>query len=148
VNKHLLNQLQRDQQIVVGIDEEMQTTMNLHLGGVAYTTESLAAVIQQRIDAANELFDARVRLYGALKKYAAVDKRVKPFVAELRLLVLSLFGEKSPRVVSFGFAPSKKRRKLSAHEKVAAAAKARATRIAGGTMGRPQSALVASTVAR
>jgi hypothetical protein len=148
VNKHLLNQLKHDQQIVVGIDEEMQTTMTLHLGGVAYTTKSLAAVIQQRIDAANELFDARVRLYGALKKYAAVDQRVKPFVAELRLLVLSLFGEKSPRVVSFGFAPNKKRRKLSAQEKVAAAAKARATRMARGTMGPRQRALVASTVAR
>jgi hypothetical protein len=148
VNNNLLIQLKRDQQIVVAIDEEMQTTMDLHVGGVAYTTKSLAAVIQQRIDAANELFDARVRLHGAVKKYAAIDKRVKPFVAELRLLVLALFGEKSPRVLSFGFAPNKKRRKLSVQEKVAAAAKARATRMARGTMGPRQRALLASTVAR
>ncbi len=135
-------QLQRDQQIVVGIAEEMQPTMTHHIGGVAYSTEALAAVIQQRIDAANELFAARARLQGAVKSYAAIDKRVKPFVVDLRLLVLALFGAKSPRLVSFGFAPKKERRKLSVQEKVARAEKAKATRIARGTLGRRQHALL------
>jgi hypothetical protein len=138
--------LERDKQIVLGIDEEMPVLMDLHLRGQAFTPASLTTLIQQRIDAANELFTARARLQGAIRNYAAIDRRVKPLVVDLRTLVLALFGAKG--AARFGFSPNKVRRKLTVQEKLAKAAKCRETRRARGTLGSVQRAALAATAAR
>ena len=135
-----------DQQVIAGIKQDLQSMSLLPLGGTSYTPQSLVAVVQSRIDAANAVVTAKANWQSAAKTYKAIDAQVTLVVRELRNLVIGAFGATSPKLADFGFsAPTRK--PLTTEEKAAAAAKRKATRAARGTMGKQQKLKITGTTA-
>ncbi len=92
-----------DQQILAGIQKGLQNVPSLLLGGTTYTPGSLAAFIQSRIDAVNQVNTAHANWATAVKTYQAINKEAKPVVRDLRNFLLGAFGDSSPVLADFGF---------------------------------------------
>jgi hypothetical protein len=92
-----------DQQILAGIQKDLQNVPSLLLGGTTYTPGSLAAFIQSRIDAANAVATAKANWLNAVKTYKAINTEAKPVVRDLRNFLLGAFGENSSVLADFGF---------------------------------------------
>jgi hypothetical protein len=97
----------RDQQILAGIQKDLQSVPSLLLGGTTYTPGSLAAFIQSRIDAVKQVNTARTSWQNAVKTYQAINTEAKPVVRDLRNFVMAAFGEASPVLADFGFTPAR-----------------------------------------
>jgi hypothetical protein len=96
----------RDEQILQGIQKDLQNVPNLLLGGTTYTPGSLAAFIQSRIDAANAVNTAKASWLNAVKAYEAINAEARPVVRDLRNFLMGAFGERSPLLADFGFTPA------------------------------------------
>ena len=92
-----------DQQILAGIQKDLQNVPSLLLGGTTYTPGSLSAFIQSRVDAVNAVNTAHASWQTAVKTYQAINKEAKPVVRDLRNFLLGAFGENSPVLADFGF---------------------------------------------
>jgi hypothetical protein len=93
----------RDQQILAGIQKDLQNVPSLLLGGTTYTPGSLAAFIQSRIEAVNAVDAAKASWLNAVKTYKAIDTEARPVVRDLRNFLMGAFGEDSPVLADFGF---------------------------------------------
>ena len=133
-----------DQQVIQGIEKDLQTMPALPLGGTAYTPGSLVAFVQSRIDAANGVITAKANWHNAVVTYEALNLKADEVIRDLKALVIGAFGSASPKLADFGFTPRKKVVRTPAQK--AAAAKAKATRIARGTMGPKAKLAVKGTV--
>jgi len=127
----------RDQQILAGIEEDLQSMPSFPLGGTIYTPATLAAFIQSRIDAANQIVTARAAWLDAVKAYQALDARGAVIVADLRNVLIAAFGRESPKLAHFGLV-APRRPTLTPEAKVAAAKRRKATRKARRTLGKKQ----------
>jgi hypothetical protein len=135
----------RDGQVIVGIKKDLQNVSSLPLAASTYTMAALEQLIQSRIDAANAVANAKANWHDAMATYDALNTKVTEVVRGLRQYVINAFGQNSPVLADFGFTPPKKAT-LTPEQKVAKAAKAKATREARGTMGKKQKALIKGTV--
>jgi hypothetical protein len=97
---------QRDQQLLAGIDKDLQQIPSLYLNGTTYTPGSLAALIQSRIDAANQVQQAKAAWLGAVKAYQAIHGETVPIVRDLRSWLVAAFGPSAPELADFGFTPA------------------------------------------
>jgi hypothetical protein len=131
----------KDGQVILGINKDLQTMSSILLGGQTFSSSSLAARIQSRIDAWNAVVTAKANWQNAAKTYDAIDATTTVIVRELRNLVIGAFGADSPKLADFGFAPTT-RAPLTSEEKAVKAAKARATRLARGTTSKKQKATI------
>ena len=107
---------------------------SLPLGGTTYTPATLVALVQSRIDAANQVATDKAAWQNAVKTYDALNTKVTVVVHDLKQLVIGAFGATSSKLADFGFSP-KKVTVLTPAQKAAAAAKRAATRKARGTLG-------------
>lgn len=137
--------MSHDVQIIAGIQKDLQDVTSLPLGGSVYTMAALQQFIQSRIDAINKVATTRAAWGDAVEAFDKVDSEVTVVVRGLRQYVINRFGEKSPLLADFGFTPPK-RTVLSPEENVAKAAKAKATRVARGTVGPKKKAQIKGTV--
>jgi hypothetical protein len=135
----------KDQQLISGIQKNLEQMSSLFLGGTTYTPASLVAFIQSRIDAANQSATAKAAWQHAGASYIALNKQADVVVHDLKQLVIGAFGGTSPKLADFGFAP-KKVTVLTPEEKAAAAAKRAATRAARGTKGPKAKLAIKGTV--
>lgn len=124
----------KDQQLIAGIQKDLTSTKSIPLGATTYTPTTLAAFIQSRIDAVNEVITAKAAWQNAAKAYKALDAQANVVVHDLKQYVIGAFGTASPKLADFGFTPRKKA-VLTPEQKVTAAAKRAATRVARGTKG-------------
>jgi hypothetical protein len=131
----------KDQQVIVGIREELQSMPALYLGSETFTPETLAAFVQRRIDLANAVLTARAAWLHAVDTYEAANVQTNIVMADLRNTVIGAFGRDSAKLATFGFV-APKRPTLTPEQRATAAKKALATRKARKTMGRRQKALV------
>lgn len=136
----------KDQQVLVGIAEELQTIPTLLLGATTYTPASLAAFIQSRIDLANEVVTTRATWRSTVTAYAALNAKAQVVLRDLRNFLIGAFGPTSPKLAAFGFAPPKQAT-WTPEQKAAASAKRLATRKARKTLGKKQKAKVKGTSA-
>jgi hypothetical protein len=123
-----------DAQLIVGLKKDIPASTTLLLNAGTYTPPSLSALIQSRIDAANEAEVAKANWLKATQQYAAINTTVTPVVAGFKQYVLNAFGKTSPLLADFGITAPKKA-VLTPAQKQAAAAKRAATRKARGTTG-------------
>jgi hypothetical protein len=135
-----------DQQVIQGIEKDLQTMPALPLGGTAYTPGSLVAFVQRRIDAANGVITAKANWHNAVVTYEALNLKADEVIRDLKALVIGAFGSASPKLADFGFTPRKVTVRTP-EQKAAAAAKAKATRKARNTMGPKAKLAVKGTVA-
>jgi hypothetical protein len=146
VSKNRVNKTGADQAAIAGIKLDLQTMSSIPMGASTYTPASLAAAIQARIDAASAVATTRAAWLNAVKTYDAIDVQVTVLMRELRNLVIAAFGPTSPKLADFGFKATV-RTPLTPAQKVARAAKAKATREARGTLGKKQKALITGETA-
>jgi hypothetical protein len=123
-----------DAQMIVGIKKDLQNVSSLILNAVTFTPTTLAALLQSRIDAANEAEVARANWIAASQKYKAIDTQAVPVVSGFKQYVLNTFGKTSVLLADFGVA-APKRTPMTPEQKQAAVAKRAATRKARGTTG-------------
>jgi hypothetical protein len=131
----------KDQEVLNGIQTELQSMPTLFLGSETYTPQTLADFVQSRIDKANAVTTTRAAWEDALRAYDAVNKKATIVLGDLRHLVMAAFGRESPKLASFGF-PLPKVPTLTSEQRSRAALRAAATRKARRTMGKRQKALV------
>jgi hypothetical protein len=134
-----------DGQIIVGIKKNLQNVSNLPLGGQTFTSASLIAFFQSRIDAANAVSAAKAQWLDAGKKYMAVDTTTDLVARGLKQYVMNAFGTTSPVLADFGFA-APKRAPQTVEQKTEAIAKRAATRKARNTMGKKAKLAIKGTV--
>jgi hypothetical protein len=106
----------------------------LPIGSSVMPPSEIAAQVQGRIEAGNTVVTAKASWQYAVRTYKSVDARTEIVLRDLKAAVIGLFGEDSPVLADFHFAPRKKP-VLSAEQKKAAAEKRLATRKARHTMG-------------
>jgi len=135
----------KDQQVLNGIETELQAITTLYLGGETFTPLTLAAFVQNRIDRANAIDTARAAWEAALSAYDAVNKKTDLVVGDLRHAVMAAFGRQSPVLASFGFLPIQVP-VLTAEQRALAVKRSKATRKARGTMGKKQKAQIKGAV--
>jgi hypothetical protein len=131
----------KDQQILAGIQQDLQGLASIPLGGTIFTPASLEAFFQQRIQSANAVVTAKAAWLDAIQAYLDLDRKAAIIIRDLRNVVIAAFGEDSEKLAHFGFAPTKKPQ-FTEEQKAAIAKKRTATRKARKTMGKRQKANV------
>jgi hypothetical protein len=135
----------RDAHVIAGIGKRLQNVSSLPIAGSAFTPADLVKLVQSRIDAANETATTEATWRSTVAQDRALNTALAPVIRGLRQYVINVFGETSPALADFGFTPPKHTTRTP-EEKVAAAAKARATRAARHTMGSQQKKTVTGAV--
>ena len=93
----------RDQQVIDGINKDLQTMSTLYLGGKTYSPKTLTALLQSRIDAANKVATATAGLKSLKATVKALNAECNVVTQDLRHLVIAAFGAASPLLADFGF---------------------------------------------
>jgi len=131
----------KDQEVLNGIQSELQSMPPMFLGGEIYTPQQLADFVQSRIDKASAVATTHAAWEDALRAYDEVNKKAAVVLGDLRHLLQAAFGRGTTKLASFGF-PLPKVPSLTAEQRSKAALKAIATRKARRTMGKKQKALI------
>lgn len=134
IKKTRIEKQATDQQVVEGIQKDLQTTTAFILGGTSYTAATLVTFILSHIAAANAVLTTKAAWQNAIKTYKGLDTQATVVLRDLKNLVIATFGSTSPKLADFGYAP-RKVTVLTPAQKAAAAEKRAATRKARGTLG-------------
>ncbi|HEY5239948.1 MAG TPA: hypothetical protein VIJ22_00720 [Polyangiaceae bacterium] len=118
--------------------KDLASVTIITLNAVDYTPASLMALFQSFIDLADATVTARASWLLAVQKEAALLTRIMGVLSALKAYVTLKFGPGAVDTqADFGFSP-RKVVVMTAAEKTASAAKAKATRAARHTMGSDQ----------
>jgi hypothetical protein len=96
-----------DMQLINAIQKDLPPMSSLQLGGTAFTTPSLVAFLQSRIDAATQVENAKQKLNDALSAYQTVNDRTRVIVRDLKRYAIHRFGESSATLADFGIVPKR-----------------------------------------
>jgi hypothetical protein len=116
------------------------------LGNTAYTTASLVTLLQSVADAITALNAAQLAAKHALTTLQGIEAQVEPVIQVYGRFVQATFANTAPALADFGLEPRKVPTPLTSEEKAAAAAKAKATRLARGTTSKKQKLTVTGNV--
>jgi len=116
------------------------------IGSVTYTSASVVQVLQDLVSAMQARDAAETSAKDALTAAQATQAKVGPILRAYERLVLVTFAGATQTLADFGLAPPKARTPLTAQQLAARAAKARATRIARGTMSKKKKLAVKGDV--
>jgi hypothetical protein len=122
--------------ILAGITKRL-AGKTLQLLNRDYTDKDLAAVFQPVIDTAAAEKDADAKRTAAIASARAARAQAEPVLKALKPVLLSMYAGNPQALADFGLEPPKTGAKTPA-VKAAAAAKAKATRVALGTKGPKQ----------
>jgi len=131
----------RDQKMIEGIKKHLKSA-SIVVAGKTYTSDEVVAALQARVDAANAIAPAKAAWQDLVNTATTQTEQSKSLVSGLRQTVKVMFGQTAETLADFGIPAPKPRKVLTSEEKVAAAAKAAATRAARHTMGKVQKAKV------
>jgi sulfite reductase beta subunit-like hemoprotein len=116
------------------------------VGGVSVTTKDIATTLQARIVTAKAATSARATWQAAVQADRDERAKTKTLVSVVKQTLLASFAGQVETLANFGLTP-RKPRVVSPESRVAAAAKAKATRAARHTLGKKQKAGIKGTVA-
>jgi hypothetical protein len=119
---------------------------SFNVGGTLVTTASLVQVFQTLADAIVAVNAAHVALKDAVAALSATNAKVGPVMRPFRRIVQGMFAGATQTLADFGLEPPKARKPRTAEQLAAAAAKAKATRIARGTASKKQKLAVKGNV--
>jgi hypothetical protein len=142
--KSRADEVQADNQLLAGIQKHYpSTTFSTRSGPV--TVAQVADAVGGRSTTAQAVVTAKTAYHVAV---VADEQKViltEPLLADVRQCILAMFPP--PEVLSdCGVSPRKKPAPLTPEQRVVRAAKAKATRLARGTMSAKQKALIQGTV--
>jgi hypothetical protein len=136
-NVNRLTKAAKDEAIATQLTRGELDLDKLPLGGRIYTRAEVAALLQKRIVSALGVLQAKAAWKDAIKSYKTLDREVEIVLRDLRNVVIGVYGEDSPKVKEFTFAPRKKP-VLTEEQKTLAVQRRNATRKKRRTMGRKQ----------
>jgi hypothetical protein len=128
----------RDAHIIAGIGKRLEPGQTVLLLGTAYTPDELTELYQSQIDSAATLATLRAQLADQLAVDRALAKKLDVLTRAMKGFVENTFGSTSAAFGDFGFVANKPTGTRDPATQVVAAAKAKATREARGTMGKRQ----------
>jgi len=130
--------------IVSGVN--LHVTAAILLGGQSMSASQIVAIFQAAIQASSELEAAKTAYQQKLAAQQAAFTAAHTTEASLKSYVYGAYGKTNPLVTDFGFDVAKAGVK-TVKAKAAAALKSAATRVARGTKGPKQKALIHGVVA-
>jgi hypothetical protein len=139
------NQQNKDQNLIDGLKKHEQTVTSLLIDGAAVTTANIIATVQRRIDVGHTTLAARAAWLAAVAAERDELSQSKSFVRNVRQAIHSAFDGSPDTLADFGLT-ARKVAVVSPATRVAAAAKAKATRAARHTMGSKQKKAVTGNV--
>jgi hypothetical protein len=116
------------------------------LGNTSYTTASLVTLLQSVANAIMSLNGAQLAAKHALTTLQGVLAQADPVIQIYERYLQATFANTVPILADFGLEPRKEPAPKTTEEKAAAAAKAKATRQARGTMSKKQKLTVKGNV--
>ena len=140
-----INQQAADQKLVDGLTKHASIIASLYVGGTSLTNAAIVSKLQALIAAVNATNTARASLHALVLAEEQLRTSSAQFVADVRQTILAMFSTQTDVLADFGLAPRKKP-VVTPQVKVAAAAKAAATRKARGTKSKKQLAEVSGDV--
>ena len=132
--------LTRDQGLIVGFPKRLASAEIL-VNGTTFTATTAVTFFQTRVTAATLAVTTRAAYLAAVKAADAAESATAATVSGLIEAIYVAFGDDPAALADFGLAPRKKA-VLTPAQKLAAAEKAKATRIARHTMGSKQKAAI------
>src|ERR1019366_2714968 len=140
-----IQQTAADQHLIDGFNDPATTIASLVIASATVQKTDIVATLQSRIDSRKTVESARAAWQTAVQADRALEDKTKPFVAALRGSLLASFAGNIDTLARFGLVPRQKP-VTTPEVKVAAAAKAKATRVARHTMGPKEKAKIKGTV--
>ncbi len=134
VDKKRATQQAADQAMIDGLTKNAATIGSLLIGGKTFTVAQAIALVQTALTASKTVVINHTALEASLQAETAVRTQNKPFFDGLTQTVQAMFAGQVSTLGDFGLT-GRKVPVVSPETRVAAAAKAKATRIARGTKG-------------
>lgn len=116
------------------------------LGNTAYTTATLVQALQSLVDALNAVTAAHSSVKDGVAALRTTETKVAPLVRDYTSFLRATFSTATTQLGDFGLLAPKAREPLSSAKRVAATAKAKATRAARGTTSKKQKLAVTGNV--
>ena len=135
-----------DQNLADGLSKHAATIMSIMVGGASVATTDIVTALQARIATAKAATLARATWQAAVQADRDERAKTKTLVSVTKQTLLGSFAGQVDTLADFGLTP-RKPRVVSPESRVAAAAKAKATRAARHTLGKKQKAGIKGTVA-
>ncbi len=141
-----IEQQAADRNLIDGLTKNSQILSSFNLGGTSVQSSEIISALQARIAAANTVQSTRAAWQTAVKANANERASTKALILSVTQAVQLMYGGSIDKLAEFGLKPRKTRTALTPEQKLAAAAKAKATRAARHTMGSKQKKSVKGTV--
>jgi hypothetical protein len=141
-----LDMTSSDQKLADGLGKHGSGIPTILIGGTPQAVTDIVATLQARINAAHAVLTSRATWQNAVVTDRAERMKTKAYVSGLKQALLVAFAGQVDVLADFGLT-SRKPRVATPEAKVAAAAKAKATRAARHTMGKNQKAAIKGTLA-
>lgn len=139
------SQIAADQQLADGLTKNAGILGTFGFGGKQLKPADVVQVLQGRITAAQTATAAKASLGAAAKAAASELTSTSALIKAVKQALRALFANDATTLATFGLAPNKVPAPKPA-TKVAAAAKAKATRVARGTKGKKAKLAVTGNV--
>jgi hypothetical protein len=137
--------LTRDQGLIGGLPKRLVNNQTLLVDGTSYTAATAESLLQTRVDALTAVVNAEAAYKLAVKAADAAVSATAATVSGLVEAIYTGFGEDAGALADFQL-PERKKPVVSPQARIAAAAKAKATRAARHTTGAKQKAAITGNV--
>jgi hypothetical protein len=124
--------LARVQALIAGTQKHFPNG-SLTIGNTAYTLASIVQILQGLADVYARVDAAHTSVKDLVTEQRATESKVAPFLRDYTKFLRGTFGTGATLLADFGLQPPKARMPLTAEQRVARGAKAKATREARGT---------------
>jgi hypothetical protein len=143
--KNRIDQTTAEQTLIDGFNKHATTVPSMVIGGVMLTAKDIVANLQSLITSAKTALTTRATWQTAIRTDGALRDTNKTFVSGVKQGLLVAFAGQLDTLADFGLT-ARAKHVATPEEKIAAAAKAKATRAARHTMGAKQKASIKGTV--
>ena len=141
-----IQQQTADQNLINGLTKHESVLSSFLVGGTSFKTSDVITALQARLAAANTAQSTRATWLAAVKANATARASTQTLVSNAVQALKLMFAGSIESLAEFGLKPRKVRTAPTPEQKVAAAAKAKATRAARHTMGSTQKKSVKGTI--
>ena len=138
-------ELAAEQTLVDGFNKHPSLIPALVINGVSQTPQQIVGTLNSRIDSAKAVVTTKATWRATIEADKALRDATKTLVSGVRESLVVAFGSQIAVLADFGLTP-KAKAVLTPEQRLARAAKAKATRAARHTLGSKQKAAIKSTV--
>jgi hypothetical protein len=144
--KNRIDQTTAEETLIDGFNKHAAAMPSMVINGVMRTTKDLVATLQSRVDSARAVLSTKATWQTAIRTDQALRETTKTFVSGVKQGLIVAFAGQVDTLADFGLT-ARAKHVATPEEKIARAAKAKATRAARHTLGKKQKAAIKGTAA-